>query len=75
MSAKKILLLATTCVLSLPATNAWTNAQTPRWTPVTEPVVVAGNDVGFRIEWMNGRTPTGTLRIVPSVELMRPKQP
>jgi hypothetical protein len=24
---------------------------------MTEPVVVSGNDVGFQIEWMNGRTP------------------
>jgi hypothetical protein len=32
-------------------------------TPLTEPTVVSGNDVGFRVEWMNGRVPTGKLVI------------
>lgn len=60
MSLKQAL-IATAWVVSLLATNSWTNAQTQRWTLLSEPVVVAGDDVGFRIEWMNGRTPTGKI--------------
>lgn len=50
-------------VLSLAVAVAWTHAQAPSWTPLTEPVVKAGDDVGFRIEWMHGRTPYGQLVI------------
>lgn len=40
---------------------AGTMAQGRQWTPLAAPSVLAGDDVGFRVEWMNGRIPTGTL--------------
>lgn len=36
---------------------------TGRWSPLAEPVVVSGDNVGFRIEWMNGTIPTGQLMV------------
>jgi hypothetical protein len=42
---------------------SWTRAQPPTWTPVAEPVIKAGDDLGFRVEWLNGRTPYGQLVI------------
>ena len=50
MPASRYLLLAFVGVLALLVTTTWTRAQTQRWTPLTEPVVVSGTDIGFRIE-------------------------
>ena len=47
--------------LSLLVIATWAGAQAQRWTPLTEPVVVSGNDMGFRVEWMNGKVPTGKI--------------
>lgn len=38
-------------------------AQRAPWTPVGEPVIKAGDDLGFRVEWLNGRTPYGHIVI------------
>lgn len=61
MSTKRYALLAVAWAVSLWMTTVWLGAQIQRWTPLTDPVVVSGPDLGFRIEWMNGRTPTGQL--------------
>ena len=61
MPVGRYLLLACVWVLSLLVATTWTRAQTRRWTPLTEPVVVSGTDIGFRIDWMNGRTPVGEI--------------
>jgi hypothetical protein len=50
-------------MLSLFAASTISRAQAQPWTPLTEPTVVAGDDVGFRVEWMNNRVPTGTIVI------------
>ncbi len=50
-------------IASLALAAGWTSAQTSTWTPLTEPVIKSGEDVGFRIEWLNGRTPYGRLVI------------
>jgi len=42
MPASRYLLLAFVGVLALLVTTTWTRAQTQRWTPLTEPVVVSG---------------------------------
>jgi hypothetical protein len=43
------------------AATGWTGAQMNQWTRVAEPVVVSGDNVGFRIEWMDGEIPTGKI--------------
>jgi hypothetical protein len=45
------------------ALASWTRAQPPSWTPIAEPVIKAGDELGFRVEWLNGRTPYGQLVI------------
>lgn len=54
--------LAAAWALSLIAIASWASAQSPRqWSPVSEPMVIAGDDLGFRVEWMHGDIPVGTL--------------
>jgi hypothetical protein len=50
-------------MLSMLLTAAWARAQVQRWTPLSEPVVVSGTDMGFRVNWMHGRTPVGKLLV------------
>lgn len=59
MSFRRHSAIAVMGTLAILAMSTWTKAQPRRWTPLTEPVVFSGNDMGFRIEWMNGRIPTG----------------
>ena len=59
MSFRSCLAIAAVWAISLFVTGTWASAQAQRWTPLPEPVVLSGNDLGFRIEWMNGRVPTG----------------
>jgi len=40
--------------------GGWARAQS-RWVPVAEPQILTGPDVGFRVEWLHGRTPVGQL--------------
>jgi hypothetical protein len=63
MSGWKTLLLAIVWAVSLLITTTWARAQAQQWTPLAEPVVISANDMGFQIDWMNGRTPTGKLVI------------
>lgn len=56
-----VIVLAWVLSVVLAATSA--RAQTSLWAPITEPVVKAGGDLGFRVEWLNGRTPYGQLVI------------
>ena len=54
--------LAAGWVLSLIAIASWASAQSRRqWNPVSEPMVIAGENLGFRVEWMHGDVPVGTL--------------
>jgi hypothetical protein len=63
MSFRSWLGIAAVWVLSLVLTGSWASAQGQRWTPLPEPVIVSGDDIGFRVEWMNGRVPSGDLLI------------
>lgn len=51
-------------ITSVAVAAAWTSGQTDGWTPLTEPVIKSGEDVGFRIDWLNGRTPYGQIVIL-----------
>ncbi len=44
------LLMGIAWVISVALAATWASAQTSRWTPLTEPVIKAGEDVGFRVE-------------------------
>ena len=48
-------------VMSLVAAGAWAYAQEikPPLLPIPMPMVVAGNDIGFRVEGRRGDTPVG----------------
>jgi hypothetical protein len=50
-------------LISLVLTATWVSAQHRQWTPLTEPVIVSGDDVGFRVEWIKDRIPTGEIVI------------
>jgi len=54
--------VAVAWVVSLLAVGSWASAQASRqWSPVSEPAVVSGENLGLRVEWMHGNVPTGTL--------------
>jgi hypothetical protein len=55
------LVIGVAWTLSLLAVGSWASAQSQQWTPVSEPAVIAGEDLGFRVEWMHGEVPVGTL--------------
>jgi hypothetical protein len=57
------LLWAGLWILSLVATSTISSVQAQPWTPLTEPTIVSGDDIGFRVEWMNNRVPTGKIVI------------
>ncbi len=61
MAIRTSLTLAVLWASSLLAVAAW--ALPPRWTPLAEPTILSGNDLGFRVEWMNGQVPTGQIVI------------
>jgi hypothetical protein len=48
-------------VASLVAVGALLHAQAPMPDGKTTPTVIAGNDLGFRVDRYNGSTPVGTL--------------
>jgi hypothetical protein len=49
-------------------------AQQPRGVvPDTKPTVIAGNDIGFRVERYRGKTPVGTLVVRVNGEWLEPK--
>lgn len=61
----RYVVIALVWAVSLGLTATWTGAQSrPRqWTPLAEPVVKTGDELGFRVEWMYGRVPVGHLVI------------
>jgi hypothetical protein len=58
MSPERRLLWAGLWILSLFAASTMAPAQAQPWAPLTEPTILAGDNVGFRVEWMNNRVPT-----------------
>lgn len=48
-------------LVSLAAAAAAASAQARSYTPLTEPRVFAGADVGFRVTGMHGTEPAGTI--------------
>jgi hypothetical protein len=60
-------LLAVMCILivALVAARSWAQVPVPRAVvPVPTPTVISGNDIGFRVEGLRGRTtPVGRLVI------------
>lgn len=63
MSIRNRVVLAVLWVLSLAAAAAAAAAQAQLWRPIPEPRVLAGPDVGFRVEGLRGEVPTGRLVI------------
>jgi hypothetical protein len=61
LSRRPALAIAVAWASSLLVTAGWAGAQAQRWTPLAEPVVRFGNDVGFRVEWMADAVPMGAL--------------
>lgn len=59
----RYLVIGVAWMTSLALAATWTSAQSAMWTPVSEPVIRSGEDFGFRIDWLNGRTPYGHLVI------------
>jgi hypothetical protein len=60
MALRKRIVLAVIWAASLVAVGAWVQAETLQ-NPSTNPVIVSGSDLGFRIEGRRGNTPIGTL--------------
>jgi hypothetical protein len=62
MSWRKWIGLSLIWVASLVATGVWVHAQAvqglPR-VPLPIPIIVSGNDIGFRVEARSGDTPVG----------------
>jgi len=68
MRLRSSILVAVIWAVSLAAMATWVRAQAQphraqKWTPLAEPTVLAGDDLGFRVEWMNDRVPTGQIVI------------
>jgi hypothetical protein len=68
MSLPVRLVVAVLWVVSLVSVAALARAQNPPlpspWmTPLPSPIVLSGNDVGFRVEGRNGNRPVGVLVI------------
>ena len=61
MSVRTIVVVALVWVLSLVTVAAVVSAQAPSLTPLREPKVLSGADLGFRVEGMIGQVPAGTL--------------
>ena len=57
MTIKTRLTLLLICIVSLAAVGAWAQAQKP----AHEPEVLAGSDIGFRVDHFRGDTPVGEL--------------
>jgi hypothetical protein len=56
-SARIVIAIAT--IVSATALGSWAAAQS--WTPLPEPVVFSGPDIGFRVEGRIGDVPTGKI--------------
>jgi hypothetical protein len=54
-------IISTLAFLVLAGLSAYAFAQSRQQTPVREPFVLSGNDIGFRVEARSGTTPVGRL--------------
>lgn len=63
MSIRSWTVVGIVWVMSLMAVGAIASAQAQLWRSIPEPRVLAGPDVGFRVEGLRGEVPTGTLVI------------
>ena len=63
MSRRALVLLIAVWCGSLLAVAEWAGAQFGfrRWVPLSEPVVLTGNEIGFRVHGMRGDTPMGVI--------------
>ena len=63
MSRRALVLLIAVWCGSLVAAAAWAGAQFGfrRWVPLPEPVVLMGDEIGFRVHGMHGDTPMGVI--------------
>jgi hypothetical protein len=72
------------CLLLALALTGVALAQPARPAPVPDPSVLSGGDIGFRVEYFEGRKPVGTLvvrvngvwiepKTAPEIQLLRPK--
>ena len=59
MSLRKWVGLSLIWVASLVVTGMWLHAQDAVVVPLPMPVVVSGNDIGFRVEGRKGEIPVG----------------
>jgi len=61
MSTRARLVVAILWIVSLVGVASIVHAQAPRMVPLASPVVVSGNDLGFRVEGHVGNRPAGVL--------------
>ncbi len=63
MSRRALVLLIAVWCGSLLAVAEWAGAQFGfrRWVPLSEPVVLTGDEIGFRVHGMRGDTPMGVI--------------
>ena len=62
MSRRALVLLIAVWCGSLLAVAEWAGAQRIwRWAPLPEPVVLTGDEIGFRVHGMHGDTPMGVI--------------
>ena len=62
MSRRALVLLIAVWCGSLLAVAEWAGAQRiRRWVPLSEPVVLTGDEIGFRVHGMHGNTPMGVI--------------
>lgn len=62
MSRRALVLLIAMWCGSLLAVAEWAGAQWVRqWVPLSEPVVLTGDEIGFRVHGMHGDTPMGII--------------
>ena len=59
----RYLLVGIAWIMSVALVGTWASAQTSRWTPLTEPVIKSGEDLGFQVDWLYGQIPYGHLVI------------
>ena len=62
MSRRALVLLIAVWCGSLLAVAEWAGAQSGLlWFPLSEPVVLTGDEIGFRVHGMHGDTPMGVI--------------
>lgn len=74
MSRSAVVLLIAMWFGSLLAVASWADAQLfPRWFPLAEPVVLTGDEIGFRVHGMHGDTPMGVIVVRAGDEWVEPE--